>query len=137
MESCGEGFWLGPGRRGRSIPAADCEGRGNAGSGQKTRRPEDFSRNRALASLLLRRRPLEGMLRRRASPSGLFRKNRTPRNFKTRSQRPDPKKFIKHRYTFAHPALEFNVQNSLTLLLRRSIPNPTHGDLSMVKHRDF
>ena len=37
---CGEGFWLGPRRRGRRISAAGCNGRSNAGPGQKTRRPE-------------------------------------------------------------------------------------------------
>src|SRR5713101_9979806 len=39
---CGEGFWLWPRRRGRSIPAAGCKERVNAGHGQKTRRPEGF-----------------------------------------------------------------------------------------------
>ena len=35
--SCGEGFWLWPRRRGRSIPAAGCDGRANAGHGQLPR----------------------------------------------------------------------------------------------------
>jgi hypothetical protein len=39
---CGEGFWLWPRRRGRSIPAAGCSDRANGGHGQKTRRPEGF-----------------------------------------------------------------------------------------------
>src|SRR5713226_3196022 len=39
---CGEGFWLWPRWRGRSIPAAGCDDRTNAGHGQKTRRPEGF-----------------------------------------------------------------------------------------------
>jgi len=39
---CGEGFWLWPRRRGRSIPAAGGNDRANAGHGQKTRRPEGF-----------------------------------------------------------------------------------------------
>ncbi len=42
MGSSGEGFWLWPRRRGRSIPAAGCDGRVNARRKQKTRRPEGF-----------------------------------------------------------------------------------------------
>ena len=39
---CGEGFWLRPRRRGRSIPIAGCDDRANADQSQKTRRPEGF-----------------------------------------------------------------------------------------------
>ena len=94
MKSCGEGFWLWPRRRGpsrtgqRSIPAAGCNDRANAGHGQKTRRPEGFRGKGRLASLLLGHRPLAGMLPRRASPCSLFPKNRTARNFQTRSNGP-------------------------------------------------
>src|SRR5688500_7528873 len=35
--SCGEGFWIWPRRRDRSIPAAGCDGRANAGQRQKNR----------------------------------------------------------------------------------------------------
>ena len=83
--SCGEGFWLWPRRLGRSIPKAGCDGRANAGHGQKTRRPEGFRGKGPLASLLVGQRPLAGILPPRASPSSLFRENRTPPNFRTRS----------------------------------------------------
>src|SRR6266508_4908566 len=86
VESCGEGFWLQPRRRGRSIPAAGCDGRANAGRSQKTRRPERFRGKGRLASLLLGHSPTAGMLPRRASPSSLFHENRTPHNFQTGSQ---------------------------------------------------
>src|SRR6266542_6493836 len=86
VEFCGEGFWLQPRRRGRSIPAAGCDGRANAGRRQKTRRPEGFRGKGRLASLLLGHSPTAGMLPRRASPSSLFHENRTPRNFQTGSQ---------------------------------------------------
>src|SRR6266508_5420398 len=72
--SCGEGFWLQPRRRGRSIPSAGCNGRANAGRSQKTRRPEGFRGKGWLASLLLGHSPTAGMLPRRASPSSLFTK---------------------------------------------------------------
>jgi len=85
-ESCGEGFWLWPRRRGPSIPNAGCKDRANAGHGQKTRRPEGFRAKGRLASLLLSRRSREDILLRLASPSGLWRENRTPRNFRTRSK---------------------------------------------------
>src|SRR6266849_9545982 len=52
---CGEGFWLWPRRRGRSIPAAGCDDRTNAGHGQKTRRPEGFRGKGRLASPCSRR----------------------------------------------------------------------------------
>ena len=86
VESCGEGFWLQPRRRGRSIPAAGCDGRANAGRGQKTRRPEGFRGEGWLASLLLGRRPL------RVSSLGAPRhpafsaKTGLPRNFQTGSE---------------------------------------------------
>src|SRR5262245_24410138 len=83
--SCDEGFWPGPRRRDRSIPAAGCNGRANGGPGQKTRRPEGFRGKGQLASLFLGRRQLAGMLPRHASPSGLFRENRIPSNFQTGS----------------------------------------------------
>jgi len=86
VKSCGEGFWLWPRRRGRSIPAVGCNDRANAGHGQKTDRPEGFRGKGRLASLLLGHRPLADMLPRRASPGSLFPKNRTARNFQTRSQ---------------------------------------------------
>src|SRR6266542_5456997 len=35
VESCGEGFWLQPRRRGRSIPATGCDGRANADTGKR------------------------------------------------------------------------------------------------------
>src|SRR6266498_2164410 len=60
VESCGEGFWLQPRRRGRSIPAAGCDGRANAGRRQKTGRPEGFRGKGRLASLLLGHSPLRG-----------------------------------------------------------------------------
>src|SRR5712692_9977842 len=63
---CGEGFWLWPRRRGRSIPAAGCKERVNAGHGQKTRRPEGFRGKGRLASLLLSRRSTRDILLRRA-----------------------------------------------------------------------
>src|SRR5713101_6532592 len=63
---CGEGFWLWPRRRGRSIPAAGCDDRPNAGHGQKTRRPEGFRGKGRLASLLLGYGQLAGMLPPRA-----------------------------------------------------------------------
>ncbi len=83
--SCDEGFWAGPRRRGRRIPAAGCNGRANTGPAQKNRRPKGFRGKGRLASLLLGHRPLAGMLPRRASPSGLFLENRTPSNFQTGS----------------------------------------------------
>ena len=86
MGSCGERFWWWPRRRGRRIPAAGCNGRANAGHGQKIRRPEGFRGKGPLASLLLSHRPLTGMLLRRASPLGLFRENRTPPSFQTGSK---------------------------------------------------
>ena len=49
----GWGFWLWPRRRGRSIPAAGCNNRANAGQRQKARRPEGFWGKSRLASLLL------------------------------------------------------------------------------------
>lgn len=55
---CGEGFWLGTRRLGRSIPAAGCDGQANAGPRQNTRRPEGFRAKDRLASLLLGHRPL-------------------------------------------------------------------------------
>ena len=55
---CGEGFWLGTRRLGRSIPAAGCDGRANAGPRQKTRRPKGFRAKDRLASLLLGHRLL-------------------------------------------------------------------------------
>src|SRR6266545_3796438 len=57
---CDEGFWLWPRRRGRSIPAAGCDDRANAGHGQKTRRPEGFRAKDHLASLILGQRPMKG-----------------------------------------------------------------------------
>jgi internalin A len=84
--SCGEGFWLRPRRRGRSIPAAGCDGRANADRSQKNRRPEGFRGKGRLASLLLGPSPTAGMLPRRVSPSSLFHENRTPRNFQTGSK---------------------------------------------------
>src|SRR5260221_9885983 len=63
---CGEGFWLWPRRRVRSIPAAGCKERANAGHGQKTRRPEGFRGKGRLASLLLSRRSARDILLRRA-----------------------------------------------------------------------
>jgi hypothetical protein len=83
---CDEDFWPEPRRRGRRIPAAGCNGRANAGSGQKDRRPEGFRGNGRLASWLLGHRPLSGMLPRRASPSGHFLENRAPSNFQTGSK---------------------------------------------------
>src|SRR5229473_4307030 len=72
---CGEGFWLWPRWRGRSIPAAGCKERANAGHGQKTRRPEGFRGKGRLASPcsrmlseLLRGGRAQRLLR-RASPS--------------------------------------------------------------------
>ena len=82
---CGEGFWPWPRRRGRGIPAAGCDGRANAGHGQKTRRPEGFRGKGRLASLLLSRRSTRDILPRRASPYGLFRENSTLHNFQTGS----------------------------------------------------
>ncbi len=88
---CGEGFWLWPRRRGRSIPAAGCDDRTNAGHGQKTRRPEGFRGKGRLASPcsrmlseLLRGGRAQRLLR-RASPSGLFPENSAPRSFQTGS----------------------------------------------------
>src|SRR6266849_4217976 len=83
---CGEGFWLWSRRRGRSIPAAGCDDRTNAGHGQKTRRPEGFRGKGRLASLLLSRRSTRDILLRRASPSGLFPENSAPRSFQTGSK---------------------------------------------------
>src|SRR5216683_5237456 len=86
---CGEGFWLWPRRRGRSIPAAGCKERVNAGHGQKTRRPEGFRGKGRLASLLLSRRSTRDILLRRASRSGLFPENSAPRSFQTGSKTMD------------------------------------------------
>ncbi len=89
---CGEGFWLGPRRRGRRIPNAGCNGRANAGPRQKTRRPEGFRRKGGLASLRLGHTPLRVMARaartsrRHASPSRRFCENSAPRNFQTGSE---------------------------------------------------
>src|SRR5712692_10360730 len=58
VRSCGERFWRRPRRRGRSIPAAGCDGRANAGCRRKIRRPEGFRGKGRLASLLLGHRPL-------------------------------------------------------------------------------
>jgi len=58
VRSCGEEFWLRSRRRGRSIPAAGCDDRANAGPRQKTRRPEGIRAKDRLASLLLSQRPL-------------------------------------------------------------------------------
>ena len=84
--SCDEGFWLWPRRRGRSIPAAGCDGRANAGHRQTTRRPEGFRGKGPLASLLVGRRPLQvsSLLAplHRAFPS----KTGLPRNFPTGSE---------------------------------------------------
>jgi hypothetical protein len=84
---CGEGFWLWTRRRGRSIPAAGCNDRANAGHGQKTRRPEGFRAKGRLASLLLSRRSTKDILLRRASPSDLFPENSAPRGFQSGSSR--------------------------------------------------
>src|SRR5260370_11980814 len=88
---CGEGFWLWPRRRVPSIPAAGCDDRGNAGHGQRTRRPEGFRGKGRLASpcsrmlsALLRGGRAQRLLR-RASPSGLFPENSPPRSFQTGS----------------------------------------------------
>ena len=83
---CGEGFWLWPRRRGRSIPAAGCDGRANAGHRQKTRRPEGFRGKGRLASLLLSRRSTRDILLRRASPDSLFHENSAFHNFQTGSK---------------------------------------------------
>ncbi len=99
--SCDEGFWAGPRRRGRCIPAAGCNGRANTGPAQKNRRPKGFRGKGRLASLLLGHRPLAGMLPRRASPSGLFLENRTPSNFQTGSKR----KPVPLSHTLAHRRL--------------------------------
>ena len=83
---CGEEFWLWPRRRGRSIPAAGCKDRANAGHGQKARRPEGLRAKGRLASLLLSRRSTRDILFRRASPSSLFIENSAPRSFQTGSK---------------------------------------------------
>src|SRR6185503_20367222 len=72
---CGRGFWLWTRRRGRSIPAAGCDGQANAVHRQKNRRPEGFRGKGRLASLLLSRRYTRDTLLRRASPSSLFPEN--------------------------------------------------------------
>jgi len=88
-EGCrGKGFWLGPRRRGRSSPAAGCDGRANAGPSQKTGRPEGFHAQGRMASLLLSRRPTRSILPRRASPCSLGRENGAPCNFQTGSEGP-------------------------------------------------
>ena len=80
---CGEGFGLGPRRRGGSISKAGCADRVNGGQSQTTRRPKGFRAEGRLASLLLSRRPMKGILLRRASPSGLLPENSTPPHFQT------------------------------------------------------
>src|SRR5258706_5950788 len=83
---CGEGFWPWPRRRVPRIPAAGCEGRANAGHGQKTRRPEGFRGKGWLASLLLSRRPLRVSSLVAPRQPTFFAKTGLPRNFKTGSK---------------------------------------------------
>ena len=59
-ESCGEGFWPQPRRRGPSIPAAGCKARANDGCGQKNRRPKGFRAKSHLTSLRLGHSPVGG-----------------------------------------------------------------------------
>ena len=87
---CGEGFWLGPRRRGRRIPAAGCNDRANAGRGQKTRRPEGFRGKGRPALLLLSRRSTRDILLRRALPYSLSPENFTPCSFQTGSKETSP-----------------------------------------------
>src|SRR4029079_18695892 len=84
--SCGEGFWLWPRRRGRSIPAAGCDSRANEGHWQKTRRPEGFRGKGRLASLLLGRRPLRVSSLVAPRHPAFSSKTGLPRNFQTGSK---------------------------------------------------
>ena len=84
--SCGEGFWLWPRRRGRSIPAAGCDDRANAGHGQKTRRPEGFRGKGRLAALLLGQRPLRVSSLVAPCHPAFPAKTGRPRNFQTGSK---------------------------------------------------
>ncbi len=81
--SCGEGFWLWPRRRGRSIPAAGCNDRANAGQRQKTRRPEGFRGKGRLASLLLGHRHSRVCSLVAPRQPAFSAKTGLPRNFKT------------------------------------------------------
>ena len=83
--SCGEGFWSQPRRRGRRIPAAGCNGRANAGCGQKTRRPEGLGGKAPLAALLVGHRPLRVCFLFAPCQSNFSLPNRTPPHFQTGS----------------------------------------------------
>jgi hypothetical protein len=83
--SCGEGFWLRPRRRGRSVLAAGCKGQANAGRSQKNRRPRGFRANSRLASLLLGYSPLRGCALVGPRLTASSTKNSTPRSFQTGS----------------------------------------------------
>ncbi|EEF61331.1 hypothetical protein Cflav_PD4352 [Pedosphaera parvula Ellin514] len=82
---CGQGGEVLPHGH-QASPQAGCEGRANAGCGQKHCRPEGFRAKGRLAALLLSRRSTRDILLRRALPSSLLPENSTLQNFKTGSE---------------------------------------------------